>query len=387
MTTSTVSRSSRRVVVKIGTALLTNDGQGLDHDAIATWADQIARLVKGGLGVALVSSGSIGEGMVRLGWAERPQAIHELQAAAAVGQMGLVQSYESRFQRHGLHSAQILLTHEDIADRERYLNARSTLRTLMELSVVPVVNENDTVSTAEIRFGDNDTVAGLVANLIEADELYILTDQEGMFEADPRVDPGAKLIPEAVVGDRKLATMAGTGGRFGRGGMKTKLRAAELAGRSGTSTVIASGREPDVLLRLAEGDRLGTRFQTGQAPMAARKRWLAGQVQLAGAVVLDAGAVAVLRREGRSLLPVGISDVFGRFSRGAIVGCLDELGNEAARGLINYSSEEAAKIKGCPSSQIATLLGYVAEPELIHRDNLVLIETGDDTRDATKAEC
>ena len=301
----------RRIVVKIGTALLTNNGRGLDHDAIGAWADQIAELVRGSTQVALVSSGSIGEGMVRLGWRERPQALHELQAAAAVGQMGLVQSYESRFQRHALHSAQILLTHDDIADRERYLNARSTLRTLMGLSVVPVVNENDTVSTEEIRFGDNDTVAGLVANLIEADELFILTDQAGMFTADPRVDPQAKLIPEARIGDGELERVAGPGGRFGRGGMLTKLRAAKLASRSGTTTTIASGREAEVLLRLARGEAIGTRLRPGHAPMAARKRWLAGQVQLAGTLVLDPGAVRVLRRQGRSLLAVGVRGVRG----------------------------------------------------------------------------
>ena len=367
----------RRIVVKIGTALLTNNGRGLDHDAIGAWADQIAELVRGSTQVALVSSGSIGEGMVRLGWRERPQALHELQAAAAVGQMGLVQSYESRFQRHALHSAQILLTHDDIADRERYLNARSTLRTLMGLSVVPVVNENDTVSTEEIRFGDNDTVAGLVANLIEADELFILTDQAGMFTADPRVDPQAKLIPEARIGDGELERVAGPGGRFGRGGMLTKLRAAKLASRSGTTTTIASGREAEVLLRLARGEAIGTRLRPGHAPMAARKRWLAGQVQLAGTLVLDPGAVRVLRRQGRSLLAVGVRGVRGRFSRGAIVGCVDESGNEVARGLINYSSEEADKIKGQPTGEIASVLGYAIEPELIHRDNLVVIGDGD----------
>lgn len=377
MSERTRSDEAPRVVVKIGTALLTNNGRGLDHEAIGAWADQIATLVKEGTQVALVSSGSIGEGMVRLGWSVRPQAVHELQAAAAVGQMGLVQSYESRFQRHGLHSAQILLTHDDIADRERYLNARSTLRTLMGLSVVPVVNENDTVSTEEIRFGDNDTVAGLVANLIEADALIILTDQAGVFTADPRIDPNAVLVPEARIGDPKLATMAGPGGRFGRGGMLTKLRAAELASRSGTTTTIAPGREERVLIRLASGERLGTRLTPGQAPMAARKRWLAGQVQLAGTVVLDAGAVGVLRGQGRSLLPVGVRGIRGRFSRGAIVGCVDESGSEVARGLINYSSEEADKIKGRSTTDIASVLGYVIEPELIHRDNLVVVGEGD----------
>lgn len=362
----------RRCVVKIGTSLLTNDGRGLDHRAIGEWADQIAQLVREGVEVALVSSGSIAEGMHRLGWSERPEAVHELQAAAAVGQMGLVQSYESRFQRHGLHSAQILLTHDDIADRERYLNARSTLRTLMGLCVVPVVNENDTVSTEEIRFGDNDTVAGLVANLIEADELYILTDQDGLFSSDPRSDPRATLIREGEVGDPRLKAMAGPGGLFGRGGMQTKLRAAELAGRSGTATIIAAGREPDILLRLTRGERVGTRLVAGQVPMAARKRWLAGQVKLAGCLVLDPGAVGVLQTQGRSLLPVGVRAVRGTFSRGAVVACLDDAGREIARGLVNYSSDEAEKIAGLPSAAIGGTLGYAIEPELIHRDNLVL---------------
>lgn len=366
----------RRCVVKIGSALLTNDGKGLDHTALGGWADQIAELVKSGCEVALVSSGSIAEGISRLGWKQRPQAVHKLQAAAAVGQMGLVQSYESRFQRHGLHSAQILLTHDDIADRERYLNARSTLRTLMQLSVVPVINENDTVSTEEIRFGDNDAVAGLVANLVEADFLYILTDQAGLLTADPAIEPAATLVKEGRSGDPDLYRLAGRGGRFGRGGMLTKLRAAELAARSGTVTVIASGREPNVILRLAAGERIGTRLGGGQAVMAARKRWLAGQMQVAGKLVLDAGAVGVLRTEGRSLLPVGVKGVIGTFSRGSVVVCVSEEGAEVARGLVSYSSDEVRQLQGRPSADIATTLGFVIEPELIHRDNLVVTAPG-----------
>lgn len=364
--------TTRRCVVKIGTALLTNDGRGLDHDALGDWADQIARLVKSGVEVALVSSGSIAEGVRRLGWTTRPQAVHELQAAAAVGQMGLVQSYESRFQRHGLHSAQILLTHDDIAERERYLNARSTLRTLLGLAVVPVVNENDTISTEEIRFGDNDTVAGLVANLVEADTLIILTDQEGLFTADPRHDTSAHLIRQGRAGDPELYAMAGPGGKFGRGGMQTKLRAAELAARSGTVTVIASGREPDVLTQIVAGEPIGTRLSANEPVMAARKRWLAGQLQVAGQLVLDAGASGVLRTKGRSLLPVGVRSVLGEFSRGAVVACIDETGEEVARGLVSYSSDEVRRIQGRPSGEIASILGFVIEPELIHRDNLVV---------------
>jgi glutamate 5-kinase len=367
----------RCIVVKIGSALLTNDGQGIDHDALGGWADQIAALMREGTAVTLVSSGSIAEGMRRLGWRRRPRAIHELQAAAAVGQMGLVQSYESRFQRHGMHSAQKLLTHEDIAQRDRYLNARGTLRTLMRLGVVPVVNENDTVSTEEIRLGDNDTLAGLVANLLEADSLYILTDQRGLHTADPRRDPAAELVAEGRIGDPALWAMAGPSGTFGRGGMRTKLKAAELAARSGTTTTIASGREPEVLVRLARGEAIGTRLVPSQAPMAARKRWLAGQVKVSGRLVLDPGAVGVLRVQGRSLLPVGVRAVAGSFARGAIVACVDDGGREVARGLVNYGAEEIREIMGLPSSGIEARLGYLREPELIHRDNLVLtVEEG-----------
>lgn len=365
---------AKRWVVKIGSSLLTNDGQGLNHAGIDTWVDQLTRLRREGLDVVLVSSGAVAEGMIRLGWRVRPRAIHELQAAAAVGQMGLVQAYESRFQTHGIRTAQILLTHDDLSHRQRYLNARSTLRRLLALGVVPVINENDTVVTDEIRFGDNDTLAALVSNLIEADALIILTDQAGMFNKDPRVHEDARFIAEVEAVDPCLDAMVGGGaGTLGRGGMLTKVRAARLAARSGAGTVIAPGREPDVLLRLRRGEALGTRLTAAQVPVTARKQWLAGHLQVRGQLMLDAGATRVLRESGCSLLPVGVCGVEGHFHRGEMVACVDAQGHEVARGLVNYATEEARRIMGESSEQIESLLGYVIEPELIHRDNLVLV--------------
>lgn len=365
---------ARRWVVKVGSSLLTNDGAGLDHALMALWVEQIHRLRTRGIEVVLVSSGAVSEGMKRLGWQTRPHALHEQQAAAAVGQMGLVQAYESCFQQHGLHTAQILLTHDDLADRQRYLNARSTLRTLLKLGVIPIVNENDTVAVEEIRFGDNDTLAGLVTNLIEAELLVMLTDQVGMFDCDPRSHPGAQFIHEARAGDPKLETMAsgGSSGRLGRGGMLTKVRAAERAARSGAVSVIASGREPDVLSQIADGKQLGTMIMPAQEPLVARKQWLASQLKLRGKLVLDNGAVKVLHSAGSSLLAVGVTAVEGSFRRGEVVACVDTQGHEVARGLVNYSADEARKIQGQPSENIEALLGYVDEAELIHRDNLVL---------------
>ena len=368
-----VLEGAKRVVVKIGSALLTNDGRGLDAAAIGGWVDQMAELHRRGVEVVLVSSGSIAEGMVRLGWHSRPTAVHELQAAAAVGQSGLSQCYETHFARHGLRSAQVLLTHDDLSNRKRYLNARSALRTLVQLDVVPVINENDTVVTDEIRFGDNDTLGALVANLLEADALLILTDQEGLFDADPRHDPDARLISEGQADDPKLDAVAGGGGVLGRGGMATKLRAARLAARSGAVTAIASGRQPAVLTRLLEGESLGTLLHPDHAPLAARKRWLAGQLQVRGTLTLDAGAVNVLRSQGSSLLPVGVKQVQGSFRRGDMVVCVDEQGGRVAKGLINYSSTDASRLVGQPSQRIADILGYMEAPELIHRDNLVVI--------------
>jgi glutamate 5-kinase len=367
----------RRWVIKIGSALLTNDGQGLAVEAIDSWVRQMAELQQQGHEILLVSSGAVAEGMTRLGWSRRPHALHELQAAAAVGQMGLVQAYESRFQQYGLHTAQVLLTHDDLANRQRYLNARSTLRTLLALGVIPVVNENDTVTTEEIRFGDNDTLAALVANLIEADVLIFLTDQPGMLDGDPRSNPDARLIPEAQAGDPVLETMAaGSGGVLGRGGMLTKVRAAARAARSGAMTLIASGRESNILLRIAAGEALGTRLHPACEPVAARKQWLAGQMQVRGRLLLDAGAVKVLRSAGSSLLPVGVTTVEGAFERGDLVLCAGPDGAEVARGLVNYNAAESRRIVGQPSSRIEALLGYVDEPELIHRDNLVLTWPG-----------
>ncbi|GKW49383.1 glutamate 5-kinase [Halomonas sp. NCCP-2165] len=364
---------ARRVVVKIGSALLTNDGRGLDEAAIGGWVDQIAELHRRGIEVVLVSSGAVAAGMVRLGWQARPSAVHELQAAAAVGQNGLTECYEGHFGRHKLLTAQILLTHDDLSNRKRYLNARSALRTLVDLRVVPVINENDTVVTDEIRFGDNDTLGALVANLLEADALVILTDQEGLFDADPRHDPEAKLIQEGRADDPRLAGMAGDGGALGRGGMITKVRAAQLAARSGAVTAIASGRQPEVLTRLVDGERLGTLLRPEQAPMAARKRWLAGQLQVRGHLTLDAGAVKVLRSRGSSLLPVGVRAVSGQFVRGDMVVCVDEAGKRVAKGLVNYGADEARQLLGQPSHQIEAILGYMEAPELIHRDNLVVL--------------
>lgn len=366
---------SRRWVVKAGSSLITNDGRGLDRELMAAWAGQIAKLCAEGVEVVLVSSGAVSEGVSRLGLARRPQALHELQAAAAVGQMGLIEAYERLFQQYGLHAAQILLSHDDLSDRKRYLNARSTLRTLLGMNVVPVVNENDTVAVEEIRFGDNDTLAALVANLIEADLLVILTDQDGMYDLDPRTHPGAKLIREARASDPDLERMAGAGGvgRWGRGGMLTKVRAAARAARSGTATIIAGGRLPDVLGQVRAGAETGTLIRPAQEPVVARKRWLAGQLQVRGQVVVDAGAARVLREAGRSLLPVGVTEVRGAFARGELVACLDPEGREVARGLVNYGADEARRLIGQPSERIRDVLGYVDEPELIHRDNLVLM--------------
>jgi glutamate 5-kinase len=370
----TILAQCKRIVVKVGSSLVTNQGEGLDIPAIRNWAQQIAALREEGHNVILVSSGAIAEGMQRLGWKKRPSAVHELQAAAAVGQMGLIQVYESCFSAHGLHTAQILLTHADLADRERYLNARSTLCTLLTLGVIPVINENDTVVTDEIKFGDNDTLGALVANLIEADALIILTDQIGLYTADPRKDPNATLISLAQAGDEKLEAMAGgAGSHIGSGGMLTKVLAAKRAARSGAHTVIASGHEIDVLPRLMRGDSIGTLLEAQPLPLNARKQWLADHLQISGKVTLDAGAVHALRNEGKSLLPVGITSVSGEFVRGTVVAILDTNGQDIARGLINYNATETRRIAGHASNEIESLLGYVDEPELIHRDNLILL--------------
>ena len=334
--------------------------------------DQLAGLRAEGVDPVLVSSGAIAEGLVRLGLSSRPEALHELRALAAVGQMGLVQAFERSFQRHGRHTAQVLLTHEDVSDRLRYLNARTTFRSLLDYGVVPVVNENDTVTTNEIRFGDNDTLAGLVSNLVEAERLVILTDQPGLFTADPRRDAQARLVQDARAGDPALEAMAGDGGALGQGGMRTKLSAAALAARSGTVTHIVSGREVDVLRRLFGSESLGTRLTPEAAPVAARKQWLAGVLRVRGRLEIDDGAAEVLRGSGRSLLAVGVRAVEGDFGRGELVTCVDARGDEVARGLVNYGADEVRAIKGEPSSRISERLGYTREPELIHRDNMVV---------------
>jgi len=367
-------KNANRLVVKVGSSLVTNQQRGLDHAAFARWASQIATLKSQGKDVLLVSSGAIAEGMQRLGWNKRPISMHELQAAAAVGQMGLIQAYETCFREFGLHTAQILLTHEDLSDRKRYLNARSTLRALLALNVIPIINENDTVVTDEIRFGDNDTLGALVTNLIEADVLIILTDLAGLYTSDPRKNPHAALISEARAGDEQLETMAGgSGSHVGSGGMLTKVLAAKRAARSGAHTVIASGYEHNVLLSLAQGDDIGTHIAAVTMTLAARKQWLADHLQVRGKLVLDAGAARALCADGKSLLPVGVCDLSGDFERGEVVACFDPQGREIARGLVNYNAADARRIIRLPSHEIESVLGYVEEPELIHRDNLVLL--------------
>ena len=371
---NSVIQNAGRIIVKVGSSLVTNEGRGLDHGAIARWAFQIAALRSLGKEVVLVSSGAIAEGMLRLGMTARPHDIYELQACAAVGQMGLAQIYETSFAAHGVKTAQVLLTHADLADRERYLNARATLTTLLRLGVVPIINENDTVVTDEIKFGDNDTLGALVANLIEADALVILTDQRGLYSADPRKDPAATLIQQAPAGDPALEAMAGgAGSSIGRGGMLTKVLAARRAARSGAHTVIAWGREPDVLTRLAAGEAIGTQLEAATTRLTARRQWMVDHLHTAGEVVLDAGAVQKLTQEGKSLLPIGVVAVRGEFGRGQVITCVGEDGTPVARGLTSYTSSEVRRIMRHSSGEIEAILGYIEGPELVHRDNLVLL--------------
>ena len=366
-------KNARRIVVKVGSSLVTDEGRGVDAQAVGNWCRQMAALAQEGREVVMVSSGAIAEGMKRLGWAVRPKELHELQAAAAVGQMGLAQIYETKLREHGMGSAQVLLTHADLADRERYLNARSTLLTLLGLKVIPVINENDTVVNDEIKFGDNDTLGALVANLIEADALVILTDQKGLYTSDPRKNPDASFVDEAQAGAPELERMAGgAGSSIGRGGMLTKILAAKRAASSGASTVIAWGREPDVLIRLAAGEAIGTALIAPTQKLAARKQWMVDHLQLRGAVIIDNGAVAKVREQGKSLLPVGVTEVQGEFHRGDVIAVLSQEGVELARGLANYGSSEARLIARKASRDFEKLLGFTGEPEMIHRDNLVL---------------
>ncbi len=364
---------ARRIVVKVGSSLVTNEGRGLHEEAIAQWCEQLAALVKDGREVVMVSSGAIAEGMKRLKWSTRPKDISQLQAAAAVGQMGLVQMYETKLRDQGLTSAQVLLTHEDLAHRERYLNARSTLLTLLSHKVIPVINENDTVVNDEIKFGDNDTLGALVANLVDADLYVILTDQKGLFTADPRKDPEAEFVHTAKAGDPDLEKMAGgAGSSIGKGGMLTKILAAKRAAGSGASTVIAWGREPNALIRLSQGELIGTLLVAQTAKLQARKQWMADHLQLSGSVTVDAGAAQKLQGGKVSLLAVGMTAVQGDFSRGAVIAIVDAAGVEIARGLANYAAFEARLICRKASSEFEALLGYTAEAEMVHKDNLVL---------------
>lgn len=371
---SSVIQNAKRLIIKVGSSLVTNDGRGLDHEAIVRWAAQIAQLRSSGKEVVLVSSGAVAEGMLRLGFHRRPTGIHELQACAAVGQMGLAQVYESSFGAHGLRTAQVLLTHADLTHRERYLNARSTLFTLLNLGVVPIINENDTVVTDEIKFGDNDTLGALVANLIEGDALIILTDQKGLYTADPRQDPNAQFVSHGRAGDPALEAMAGgAGSGIGRGGMLTKILAARRAAASGAHTVIAWGRETNVLTRLAAGEEIGTQLSAQTAQLTARKQWMADHLHTAGRLTLDAGAVQKLSAEGKSLLSIGVIAVSGEFGRGDVVTCVDGANRAIARGISNYASSDARRIMRHSSTEILNILGFVEEPELIHRDNMVLL--------------
>ena len=373
-TTRKTVAESHRWVIKIGSSLITNDGQGLNHQAIQSWAEQIAGLRSAGKEVLLVSSGAVAEGMARIGWKQRPHALHELQAAAALGQMGLIQNFESCFKQHGIHTAQVLLTHEDLSNRQRYLNARSTLKTLLELGAIPIINENDTVATDEIRFGDNDTLGALVCNLVEADTLVLLTDQQGLLDKDPRYNDDARLITESTAHDRDLLTMAGDGGALGQGGMRTKITAAQRAARSGTNTIIASGAEQNILQKIAQGETVGTLLKAANEPMSARKRWLANQLIISGRLFLDEGASKAIQQSGVSLLAVGVRKVEGNFQRGEVVSIINDEGDEIARGLVNYSSKESLQLKGEASEKFESILGYVDDAELIHRDNLVLLQ-------------
>ncbi len=365
--------ATRRWVVKVGSSLITNIETGINVDRIYSWAKQIAELKHAGVEVVLVSSGSVVEGMKRLGWSERPHEVHMLQVAAAVGQMGLVRTYEIAFEKHGYQTAQILLTNADLSDRGRYLNARNTIRTLLEMRIIPIVNENDSVATDDIKFGDNDNLAGLVTNLVDADLLVILTDQTGLYDSDPRINANANLIRQAHPHDESLDSVVGPSSQYGRGGMLTKLEAARKAARSGAATFIASGMTDSQLQKIFACEAEGTLLLSRTGRIAAHKQWLAGRLRIAGKLYLDQGAAEALLAQGRSLLSVGVRQVEGNFSRGDLVACMDPNFREIARGLINYDAQEASQIKGQRTDRIESTLGYVRDLELIHRDNMVIL--------------
>ena len=366
-------KSTKRWVIKIGSALITDNGCGLKHDNLDNWVNQISALRERGIDIVIVSSGAVAEGLTRLNWKNRPNIIHKLQAAAAVGQMGLIQAYETCFQKYNKQTAQVLLTHDDISNRTRYLNARTSLNTLLQLGVVPIVNENDTVAPDEIRFGDNDTLAGLVANLIDAELLVLLTDQNGLYTSDPRKDSSAELIEQAKADDESLEKYAGDSSNYGRGGMLTKLKAASIASKSNTQTIIASGNESSILLKIANSEKVGTLLTTSEDTLQAKKQWLANQAYLKGSVTIDSGAVTAIIKSGKSLLPIGVKSITGEFKRGEIISCIDLDGKEIARGLSNYDSIQATSIMGKSSEEIGELLDCKDEDELIHRDNMILI--------------
>ncbi len=365
-------KACKRIVVKIGSSLLTANGQGLDLEAISHWAKQIVDLHHAGHEMILVTSGAVAEGMVRMKLPHRPTDLPSLQACAAIGQMGLIQTWSSVLDRHHIKTAQVLLTHDDLTDRRRYLNSCDALQQLIDWHVIPVINENDTVSTDEIRFGDNDTLAAMVAGQVHADLLIILTDQQGMFDADPRSNPEAKLLSTVRALDETLFEMAGGSGTLGTGGMLTKVRAARLAAKSGCPTLIASGESDRVLARLMAGELLGTLFITDDDRMTAHQQWLAAHLQTAGRLVIDDGAVNAIKTQHRSLLPVGVKAIEGHFDRGDVVECVDRQGKRIAVGRVNFSSRSAELVKGLASDKVYQVLGEARSLEMIHRNHMAI---------------
>ena len=367
-----------RLVVKIGTSVITNNKNAVCDRMINTLASQISTLQKEGFKVIIVSSGAIAAGVHRMGWKQKPKKISHLQAAAAVGQVSLVETYEKEFKKNGLTTAQVLITGEDFSSRKRYLNSRATFETLLNENILVIVNENDTVSTDEIKVGDNDTLAASIANAIQADLFVILTDQKGLFTENPTSSSQAELIKSVDADDEMLSRVASKShSEFGTGGMETKIKAARIVAGLGIDTIIASGFEVDILLKIKSKNFVGTTILSGKKNKAisAKKQWILNHIKAKGKLYLDSGAIAALVQFNKSLLPVGIVKIDGRFDRGDLVVCMTEKGVEVARGLINYSSLEAEKISGLLSEQIEKELGYMEEPEVIHKDNLILISS------------